>query len=90
MKSLTIRLPEPLLSMIEAEARERKISKSDVVRDRLEQGQKETPPTEIWTLVQEVLEESWRAEVPVKPTTYGSPHKQRLANLIRAKKSSRR
>ena len=36
MKTLTIRLPEPLWAEIEAESRGRKISKSDVVRERLE------------------------------------------------------
>jgi Arc/MetJ-type ribon-helix-helix transcriptional regulator len=36
MKSLTVRLPEPLVADIEAESRGRKISKSDVVRERLE------------------------------------------------------
>jgi Arc/MetJ-type ribon-helix-helix transcriptional regulator len=36
MKTLTVRLPEPLVADIEAEARGRKISKSDVVRERLE------------------------------------------------------
>ena len=36
MKTLTVRLPEPLVTDIEAEARGRKISKSDVVRERLE------------------------------------------------------
>jgi hypothetical protein len=35
MKSLTVRLPEPLVAEIEAESRGRKISKSDVVRERL-------------------------------------------------------
>ncbi len=39
MKTLTVRLPEPLVAQIDAEARERKISKSDVVRERL-QGQR--------------------------------------------------
>jgi Arc/MetJ-type ribon-helix-helix transcriptional regulator len=36
VKTLTVRLPEPLAADIEAESRERKISKSDVVRERLE------------------------------------------------------
>jgi Arc/MetJ-type ribon-helix-helix transcriptional regulator len=36
MKSVTVRLPEPLVTDIEAESRARKISKSDVVRERLE------------------------------------------------------
>jgi Arc/MetJ-type ribon-helix-helix transcriptional regulator len=38
MKTLTVRLPEPLVSEIEAESRERKCSKSDVVRDRLQRA----------------------------------------------------
>ena len=36
MKTLSVRLPEPLVADIEAESRERKISKSDVVRQRIE------------------------------------------------------
>ena len=35
MKTLTVRLPEPLVLEIEAESRGRRISKSDVVRERL-------------------------------------------------------
>lgn len=38
MKTLTVRLPEPLAAAIEAESRGRKISKSDVVRERLERA----------------------------------------------------
>lgn len=38
MKTLTVRLPEPLVADIEAESRGRKISKSDVVRERLERA----------------------------------------------------
>jgi len=36
MKTLTVRLPEPLAAEIEAESNGRKISKSDVVRERLQ------------------------------------------------------
>ena len=36
MKTLTVRLPERLVAEIEAESRLRKISKSDVVRERLQ------------------------------------------------------
>jgi Arc/MetJ-type ribon-helix-helix transcriptional regulator len=45
MKTLTVRLPEPLVADIEAESRGRKISKSDVVRERLERPprQRRTP-----------------------------------------------
>jgi hypothetical protein len=35
MKTLTVRLPEPLIAQIERESRRRKVSKSDVVRERL-------------------------------------------------------
>lgn len=38
MKTLTVRLPEPLVADIEAESRDRKMSKSDVVRERLERA----------------------------------------------------
>ena len=38
MKTLTVRLPQPLVADIEAESRGRKISKSDVVRERLERA----------------------------------------------------
>lgn len=36
MKTFTVRLPEPLVADIENESRLRKISKSDVVRERLQ------------------------------------------------------
>ena len=36
MKTLTVRLPEPLVAEIEAESRGRSVSKSDVVRERLQ------------------------------------------------------
>lgn len=38
MKTLTVRLPEPLVADIEAESHGRNISKSDVVRERLERA----------------------------------------------------
>ncbi len=41
MKTLTVRLPEPLVADIEAESRGRNISKSDVVRERLERAPRE-------------------------------------------------
>jgi Arc/MetJ-type ribon-helix-helix transcriptional regulator len=37
MKTLTVRLPEGLVAEIEAESRRRKLSKSDIVRERLAQ-----------------------------------------------------
>ncbi len=35
MKSLTVRLPDELVARLEAEAKRRKMSKSDIVRERL-------------------------------------------------------
>jgi len=35
MKTLTVRLPDSLVAQIESESRERKLSKSDIVRERL-------------------------------------------------------
>jgi hypothetical protein len=39
MKTLTVRLPDELAEQIEAESRARQVSKSDVVRERLEAGE---------------------------------------------------
>jgi hypothetical protein len=38
MKTLTVRLPEPLAAEIEAESRARRLSKSDIVRERLQRA----------------------------------------------------
>ena len=38
MKTLTVRLPDALVSQIDAESRRRNLSKSDVVRERLSTG----------------------------------------------------
>lgn len=38
MKVLTVRLPESLVAAIEVESRARKLSKSDVIRERLERA----------------------------------------------------
>ena len=38
MKTLTVRLPEALVADIEAESRARKLSKSDIIRERLSAG----------------------------------------------------
>lgn len=38
MKTLTVRLPEALVTEIEAESRARRVSKSDIVRERLKRA----------------------------------------------------
>ncbi|HEY7365659.1 MAG TPA: CopG family transcriptional regulator [Methylomirabilota bacterium] len=43
MKTLTVRLPEALVAQIEAESRGRKLSKSDVVRERLSRAARSRP-----------------------------------------------
>jgi Arc/MetJ-type ribon-helix-helix transcriptional regulator len=45
MRTLTVRLPEPLVADIAAESRGRRISKSDVVRERLERAPRQRRPT---------------------------------------------
>jgi len=42
MKTITVRLPPPLVAEIEAEARGRGVSKSDIVRERLQQARTAT------------------------------------------------
>jgi Arc/MetJ-type ribon-helix-helix transcriptional regulator len=45
MKTITVRLPETLVAEIEAESRLRRISKSDVVRQRLQLTGSPTRPS---------------------------------------------
>ena len=42
MKTLTVRLPEPLVAEIEMESRGRKCSKSDIIRQRLQRDARPT------------------------------------------------
>jgi Arc/MetJ-type ribon-helix-helix transcriptional regulator len=42
VKTLTVRLPEPLVAGIEVESRGRGCSKSDIVRDRLQRAARPT------------------------------------------------
>ena len=43
MRSVTVKLPDPLWADIEAESRRRNISKSDVMRERMERGKPPQP-----------------------------------------------
>ena len=54
MKTLTVRLPARLVADIEAESRSRRVTKSDVVRDRLQRSGKKprlTPLADIADLI---------------------------------------
>jgi hypothetical protein len=87
MKTLTIRLPNALAQEIEAESRRRSVTKSDVVRERLQQDPKTTAAVgNMDEVVGNILRESWNAKVPAGGPRFGSANKQRLAELIRAKK----
>lgn len=44
MRTLTVRLPEPLIVEIEVESRGRGCSKSDIVRERLQRGARPAEP----------------------------------------------
>jgi hypothetical protein len=78
MKTLTVRLPEPLVAEIEAESRTRKMSKSDVVRERLRRHatrRAQSPLHEIADLVGSVqdlpTDLSTRKKWHLKATGYG-------------------
>jgi len=86
MKTLTIRLPDVLARRIEQESLTRRVSKSDIVRERLAQAPL-LPPQDGG--LRDILEESWAAQVPAQPRRFRSPHKQRLADIIRAQKLHR-
>jgi predicted transcriptional regulator len=86
MKSLTIRLPDVLARRIEQAAVARGVSKSDIVREGLDQ--QELPPLQDGGM-RAILEESWAAQVPSKPRRFRSPKKQKIAEIIRAKKLHR-
>jgi len=55
MKTLTVRLPEPLVADIEAESRGRKISKSDVVRERLERAPRQRSRSRSLALIADLI-----------------------------------
>jgi predicted transcriptional regulator len=86
MKSLTVRLPDVLAQRIEQAALARGVSKSDIVREGLNQPQ---PPLLKEGALRNILEEGWAAQVPAKPPHFRSPKKVKLAEIIRAKKLHR-
>ena len=90
MKTLTIRLPDSLASEIERESLLRNVSKSDVVRERLDQPRATAAAADHMNdAIGDILQRSWAAKVPASPPRFRSPHKQKLAALIRAKKLHR-
>ena len=55
MKTLTVRLPEALVAEIEAEARQRRRSKSDVVRERLNVGGRIPSKTAVPAIIADIV-----------------------------------
>lgn len=87
MKTLTIRLPDVLAAEIEQESRSRRVSKSDVVRERLHQPRSAAAPgRNTGELIGDILQASWQSKVPAGPLRFRSPKKQKLEEIIRAKK----
>jgi len=86
MKTLTVRLPDVLARRIEQESITRRVSKSVIVRDLLDQPV--LPPLKGGDM-RDILEECWAAKVPDRPRRFFSPKKQKLAEIIRAKKLHR-
>ncbi len=87
VKSLTIRLPDVLVAEIEHESALRRVSKSDVVRERLHQPRRAADFGESTReVIGDILRKSWQAKVPAGPPRFRSPKKQRLAEIIRGKK----
>ncbi len=83
MKTLTIRLPDSLVTEIEHESRARSVSKSDVVRERLRQpaGKRGTMRELLGDLI---------GSVDGLPPDLASNKKKYLPELIRGKKLPRR
>jgi Arc/MetJ-type ribon-helix-helix transcriptional regulator len=90
MKTLTVRLPDSLVLEIERESQSRRVSKSDVVRERLHQPQRGAAGGgNMRELIGHILEESWKAKTPARPPRFRSPQKRRLAEAIRARRLHR-
>lgn len=84
MKTLTVRLPEPLVANIEAESRGRKISKSDVVRERLERGPRQRRRTTSLTVISDLI-----GSVDGLPADLAARKKHHLRATGHGKKRSR-
>jgi Arc/MetJ-type ribon-helix-helix transcriptional regulator len=85
MKTLTIRLPDALIMEIEHESQSRRVSKSDVVRERLQPRREVREGGSMRALAGDLL-----GSVRGLPIDLSSHKKTYLAKLIRAKKHPRR
>jgi Arc/MetJ-type ribon-helix-helix transcriptional regulator len=87
VKTLTIRLPDSLAAQIEQESRARRVSKSDVVRERLRQPQ---PVQAGKRGTMRELAGDLIGSVEGLPSDLSTNKKKYLPILIRAKKLYRR
>jgi hypothetical protein len=86
MKTLTVRLPDLLMAEIERESRARRVSKSDVVRERLLQPQSAASGSvTIMDLAGDLL-----GSVRGLPRDLSSNKKKHLITTIRPQKNHRR
>ncbi len=86
MKTLTIRLPDSLARRIEEESLTRGVSKSDIVRERLDQLSSRSSER---SGLRGILEKAWTAKPVMRPGPRLSPYKQRIEEAIRGKKLHR-
>jgi hypothetical protein len=89
MRTVTLRLPEALVDRIEAEAKSRRLTKSEVVRRKLEAGAGSEPVSDTWAAAEELLKEAWAAPGTAVRESYENPQKQRTLDAIRREKQRR-
>ena len=53
VKTLTVKLPDPLFAEIEGAARARKVTKSEIARERLEQAK--SPKRSLWSRMEDLV-----------------------------------
>jgi len=84
VKTLTVRLPDALVLDIEQEARSRRVSKSDVVRERLRQA-KPSPTHGMRDLIGDLV-----GSVEGLPPKLSANKKKYLAELVKSQNTYRR
>ncbi len=85
MKTLTVRLPDAVVMEIEQESRLRRVSKSDIVRERLLRKSRSAAGGSIRQTIADLI-----GSVEGLPPTLSRNKKKYLAENIRAKKTDRR
>jgi hypothetical protein len=80
VKTLTVKLPDPLFAEIESAARARKVTKSEIVRERLERSK--TGKRSLWNRMQDLVihDESLPRDLAIKQEHlrhYGKNHSDR-------------